>query len=99
MVDIRHRVGVVGAPASAVYEQLATTSGLQNWWTHDVRGESAVGEKLSFFFGAPDRFFVMEVVELVPDERVTWRVVDGPDEWIDTSITYPVDKLFSVAAV
>ena len=89
MVDILHRVGVA-APPAAVYDQLATTSGLQNWWTHDVRGVSAVGEKVSFFFGAPDRFFVMEVVELEPDDRVTWRVVDGADEWIDTLITFDI---------
>jgi uncharacterized protein YndB with AHSA1/START domain len=89
MVDILHRVGVA-APPAAVYDQLATTSGLQNWWTHDVRGESAVGEKVSFFFGAPDRFFVMEVVELEPDDRVAWRVVDGADEWIDTLITFDI---------
>jgi hypothetical protein len=45
---------------------------------------------VSFFFGAPDRFFVMEVVALEPDDRVTWRVVDGADEWIDTLITFDI---------
>jgi hypothetical protein len=87
MPEIRHRVGVVAPPAT-VYEQLATTSGLQQWWTEDVRGTSSIGDNLTFRFGAPDRGFVMEVVELVPDERVAWRCVEGPAEWVGTDITF-----------
>jgi uncharacterized protein YndB with AHSA1/START domain len=87
MFDIRHRVGIAAAPSS-VYGQLATTDGLRSWWTTDVRGRAEVGEKLSFHFGGPDRFFVMEVVEQTPDERVVWRCVEGPAEWVDTDFTF-----------
>jgi uncharacterized protein YndB with AHSA1/START domain len=87
MPDIRHRVGVAAPPAT-VYEQLATTSGVQRWWTEDVGGTSTVGETLTFRFGAPDRGFDMEVVELVPEKRVAWRCVDGPAEWVGTDITF-----------
>ena len=87
MPEIRHRVGVE-APPSSVYAQLATTSGLQEWWTEDVGGTSSVGDTLTFRFGAPDRGFDMEVVELIPDQRVAWRCVDGPAEWVGTDITF-----------
>lgn len=30
----------------------------------------------------------MEVVELQPGERVLWRVVDGPAEWVGTTIDW-----------
>jgi hypothetical protein len=30
----------------------------------------------------------MEVVELRPHERVAWRVVDGPPEWVGTTIEW-----------
>ncbi len=30
----------------------------------------------------------MEVVELLPLTRVRWRCVEGPDEWIGTTITF-----------
>jgi hypothetical protein len=30
----------------------------------------------------------MEVLDARPGERVTWRVVDGPEEWIGTTIDW-----------
>jgi uncharacterized protein YndB with AHSA1/START domain len=85
--DIRHRLGV-HAPPSVVFEHLATVDGLERWWTDDVRGGTAVGETIGFYFGAPDRFFDMQVIESVPDERVRWRCTDGPPEWIGTDVTF-----------
>jgi len=84
---IRHRLGIDAEPAE-VFARLATEDGLRRWWTQDVRGRSAVGDQLSFHFGAPDRYCVMEVCELTPDERVVWRCVDGPQEWIDTRFLF-----------
>ena len=38
MPDIRHRVAI-SAPLESVYEAVATTEGLSEWWTRDgVRG-------------------------------------------------------------
>jgi hypothetical protein len=87
MYDIRHRIGVE-ATAGAVYGRIATVDGLRQWWTTDTRGQSSVGDKVSFHFGGPDRFMIMEVVELDPERRVAWRCIDGPEEWIDTTISY-----------
>jgi uncharacterized protein YndB with AHSA1/START domain len=87
MADIRHRVGIK-APVERVYHALATTNGLACWWTKDVKGVSQAGEKLKFFFGHPEPAAVMEVTELVPDRRVAWRCVQGPDEWVGTTLSY-----------
>ena len=87
MDDIRHRVGV-DAPIGEVYDACATRDGLAGWWTTDVDGESQVGAELTFRFGGPDRVTVMEVVELTPGERVVWRCVGGPAEWLDTTVTF-----------
>ena len=76
MYEIMHRIGVEARP-DTVYELVATIEGLQRWWTTDTRGNSAIGEKISFHFGGPDRFMVMEVVELDVDQRVKWRCIDG----------------------
>jgi uncharacterized protein YndB with AHSA1/START domain len=89
--DIRHRIGVKAGPGE-VYARLATPDGLRQWWTQDVRGHAAVGDKLSFHFGGPDRFVVMEVTELAPDERVAWRCVEGPDEWLGTDFTFDLSR-------
>ena len=92
MPDIRHRIGAT-APRHRVYEAFATTDGLRDFWTRDVKGESAIGSNLEFFFGTPEPSAVMEVVDLVPDTRVAWRCVQGPDEWVGTNLTFELSSL------
>lgn len=91
MADIRHRVGI-SAPRGQVYAALATREGLSGWWTRDTAGGDAVGSKLEFFFGQPEPGGVMEVVELVPGQRVAWRCVQGPDEWVDTVLSFDLSE-------
>ena len=85
--EIRHRVGI-NAPIEAVYEAIATREGASRWWTRDVEGESAVGAELTFLFGGEKRTAVMELVELAAPDRVVWRCVHGPAEWVGTTITF-----------
>ena len=88
MPDIRHRV-VVTAPPGPVYEALATTEGIAGWWTRDgVRGESAEGSELAFYFGQPEPAAVMAVTRLRPDTTVRWECVGGADEWVGTTLTF-----------
>src|SRR4051812_16306458 len=87
MVDILHRIGVQGATPDKVYDALTTVDGLSGWWTEDVHGKEEVGGVLEFRF-PPVGGFDMEVVERRPAERVVWRVVDGPEEWIGTTIEW-----------
>ena len=87
MPDIRHRVGIA-APQNRVYQTLSSKEGLAGFWTNQVEGASEVGGKLSFFFGSPEPGAVMEVIELSPHDRVQWRCVDGPPEWVDTTVTF-----------
>jgi uncharacterized protein YndB with AHSA1/START domain len=94
MVDILHRVGVK-ASADAVYQALATREGLAGWWTTNTQGESKVGGTLRFRFSADGREiggFDMRVLELRPAARVLWQVVDGPAEWVDTTISFELKQ-------
>jgi hypothetical protein len=70
-----------------VYKALATIEGLAGWWTDDTRGESKAGGVIHFQFGARG-FFDMKVLELQPATRVLWQVVDGPEEWIGTKVSW-----------
>ncbi|HET7126301.1 MAG TPA: SRPBCC domain-containing protein [Lysobacter sp.] len=90
MVDILHRVGIVASP-DRVYDALATTDGLSGWWTDDVGGNAGAGGRLHFQFGNTG-FFDMQVLETEPGERVLWRVVDGPQEWIGTRIAFDLKR-------
>jgi uncharacterized protein YndB with AHSA1/START domain len=86
MVDIRHRVAVANTPPAKVYEALTTIDGLAGWWTTDTTGDAAEGGVIAFRFGPGG--FDMEVLEATPAERVRWEVVDGPVEWIGTTIDW-----------
>jgi uncharacterized protein YndB with AHSA1/START domain len=84
MVDILHRVAIT-APAEEVYAALTTTEGLAAWWTRDTTGDG--DGTLRFRFGDVGGFD-MKVIDLRPASWVEWEVIDGPPEWINTTITF-----------
>ena len=79
-----------------MYKALATREGLAAWWTRDTQGESKVGGTLKFRFHAPDGRemggFDMKVLELQPNTRVLWQVLDGPPEWIGTTVSFDLKQ-------
>ena len=87
MVDILHRVGVQTSTPEKVYDALTKVDDLAGWWTDETTGSGEVGGVLEFRF-PPIGGFDMEVLETVPNERVSWRVVDGPEEWIGTTVDW-----------
>lgn len=90
MVDILHRVGVISDSPDAVYQALTTRDGLAAWWTDDTQGESGVGDVLRFRF--PAGGFDMKVVALDPGRSVLWDVIDGPAEWIGTTVRFDLTQ-------
>lgn len=92
MPDIRHRV-VISAPRGSVYQAVATTQGLSDWWTRGgVQGESEEGSALKFFFGGPEAAAIMEVLVLDADTHVAWRCVGGAEEWVGTSLDFSLSS-------
>jgi uncharacterized protein YndB with AHSA1/START domain len=90
MTDIYHRVGAISPSTDDEYRALTTIDGLAAWWTTDTTGDPSLGGKIEFRF--PPGGFDMEVVELAPGDRVRWRVVDGPPEWIGTEIDFRLTR-------
>jgi uncharacterized protein YndB with AHSA1/START domain len=88
MPEILHRVSIA-APTSEVHDLIATTEGIERWWTgRDVGGEAAVGKRLELYFSRGDTpSAVMEVLDDTPEATV-WRCVDGPEDWLQTRITF-----------
>lgn len=90
MADILHRVGIRSS-ADRVHDALTAREGLAAWWTRGTRGEGTLGGVLKFRFSAGSAEiggFDMKVVEVQPARRVLWQVVEGPQEWIDTRISF-----------
>jgi uncharacterized protein YndB with AHSA1/START domain len=90
MVDILHRIGVVDSSPDKVYDALTTIDGLAGWWARDTSGSTDVGDVIKFRF-APGGFDML-VRDLVPAEQVVWEVVDGPEEWVGTTISWQIKQ-------
>src|SRR5579875_3833532 len=90
MPDILHKIGFKSSSLDDVCSALTTEEGLSGWWTRDTHGESKVGGVLQFRLGAGG--FDMKVLELHPARRVKWHVIDGPEEWIGTKISFALDQ-------
>jgi len=91
MPDILHRIGVKDATPEQVYDALTTVDGLAGWWTDETKGNGARGGILEFRF-PPVGGFDMEVIEAQPAKQVSWRVVDGPEEWVGTTIDWNLSR-------
>lgn len=87
MAIIVHQLDV-HAPAAQVRQAITTEAGLASFWTDQVRAEPAVGSKAWFGFGPNAEIsFTFEVVA-IDDELVEWKCIDGPDEWIGTTVRW-----------
>jgi uncharacterized protein YndB with AHSA1/START domain len=82
--DILHRF-TIDAPRERIHELLASKEGVERWWTgHPNTGDEST---LRISFGGGRTAAVFDVVEDTPGQ-VVWRVVDGPADWIGTTITF-----------
>jgi uncharacterized protein YndB with AHSA1/START domain len=94
-MDILHRVGIK-ASSKKVYNALATIDGIAGWWTTNTQGDSTrVGGLIKFRFSRDGREiggFDAKVVELRPAERVQWQVLEGPQEWVGTKISFDLKQ-------
>jgi uncharacterized protein YndB with AHSA1/START domain len=93
MVNIVHRIGITASP-ELVTNALTTIPGLAGWWTKDTKGDSTVGGVIQFrFANAPGAGgFDMKVIDAQPGKLVHWEVVDGPEEWIGTQVTFDLSQ-------
>ena len=89
MPDIIHRIGIRADPTK-VFAALTTEKGLAGWWTKNTKADAKVGATLQFRFGqgGPD----MKVVGLNPNKNVKWKCVSGPEEWVDTDLTFDLKE-------
>lgn len=90
MVDIVNAVGIQASP-ERVYDALTTIEGLSGWWTDDVRGRGNAGDTLDFRFGDTGSI-QMKVLEAEPGKHVLWQVLDGPQAWIGTRISWRLER-------
>jgi uncharacterized protein YndB with AHSA1/START domain len=98
MSDIRHRVGIA-APPERVRWALSTLEGLAGFWSEDVEGDPAPGGTLRYYFGNPEPRVTVEVLDTADPFLIEWRCVGGPDEWVETTLTFQIEALEGETAV
>jgi uncharacterized protein YndB with AHSA1/START domain len=86
MSSYQCKVHFQSAP-EAVYAAITTPEGLRGWWTTDCDVNSDLGGVHTFRFEGVV-FNSMQVVELVPNESVHWKCVEGWSEWLDTEVFF-----------
>ena len=89
MATILLRVPVDSEPKTA-YEAVATTQGVNGWWSNHTEGPAGVGSTMKV--GLPDApmTFDFEVTDETPETRIRWHCIAGPPEWIGTDISFDV---------
>ena len=77
----------VDADANKTLAALNTLDGLAKWWTNDVSGQVGKGDTIQFRFNGmgPD----MKVLAS-EDNLVRWQCVSGPEEWMNTEISFNI---------
>jgi uncharacterized protein YndB with AHSA1/START domain len=84
MPDILHRF-TIDAPSDRVHDLIAGGEGVERWWTGHPN--ACAGKTLRVYFHDGDPAAVFDIVEDAP-ERILWRVVDGPSDWIGTTVAF-----------
>jgi uncharacterized protein YndB with AHSA1/START domain len=78
MSELWHEVWIA-APTERVFDALTTKAGLDGWWGPVVAAEARVGYVVDFDHGLGE-YLRMEIVDLVPNQRVTWKCVSDFDD-------------------
>ncbi|MDT7661043.1 MAG: hypothetical protein QOD04_599 [Pseudonocardiales bacterium] len=80
-------------------EVFAAVNAPRAWWMTDIQGATRqVGDEFSFEVPGV-HYSKLRVTEMVPDELVVWRVIEGrvqfvadPDEWTGTEIRFELSE-------
>ncbi len=89
MATILLRMPVEAEPKT-VYENVATSRGVNGWWSNHTEGPDGVGSTMKIAFPDAPMTFDFEVVEDYAGERVAWRCLAGPPEWIGTVLSFDI---------
>ncbi len=81
----------IHADPKAVFDTIATRSGLAAFWTPEVEGDVVEGGELIFgFAGAPARLPI-RVSRLDPPREVAWECPGGFPFWEGTTVTWSIE--------
>jgi uncharacterized protein YndB with AHSA1/START domain len=80
----------IEADAGTIYKSLSTSEGVNGWWSNHTEGPDGEGSTMKVAFPDAPMTFDFEVTDERPNERVAWRCLTGPPEWIGTHISFDI---------
>ena len=91
MASILLRVPLEGDEAAA-YKAVATSDGVNGWWSNHTEGPDGVGSTMRVAFPEAPITFDFTVTDEAPDKRVVWHCESGPPEWVGTDVSFELQR-------
>jgi uncharacterized protein YndB with AHSA1/START domain len=82
----------VEAEAKEVFEAVATSQGVNGWWSNHTEGPGGEGSTMRVAFPDAPMTFDFRVTEETVGERVRWNCLAGPPEWVGTDIVFEIQS-------
>lgn len=89
MADSLHQVIIEASPAT-VYDAITQTNGIKGWWTDTCKTTAHEGGFCTFWFNDGQTQVTVEATRLLPNKRVFWQCINGPDEWLATELWWEI---------
>lgn len=89
MATILLRMPVEAEP-KVIYDSIATSEGVNGWWSNHTEGPSGVGSTMKVGFPDAPITFDFEVTEERAGERIVWKCLAGPPEWSGTTVSFDI---------
>ena len=86
MPDILHSFHIKAKP-DKVFDTFCSPEGLNSWWTLRSSGKPALAESYNFFF-APEYDWHAEVIHVILNKELTWRMTGAMEDWMDTEVGF-----------
>ncbi|MFY0642495.1 MAG: SRPBCC domain-containing protein [Bermanella sp.] len=91
MADSLHQVIIEASPAT-VYDAITQNQGIKGWWTDTCETTNHEGGHCTFWFDDRQTHFTMEATRLLPNQRVFWQCIGGPEEWLATELWWEITQ-------
>ena len=88
--EIIHAIDIAAEP-KAVFDTVATRSGLASFWTPDVQGDDTEGGELLFGFAAAPAPLPLRVARLQAPNTVAWDCPGVFPYWEGTTVTWSIE--------
>lgn len=89
MYAIRHFIQIFCDP-SIVFMAIATSDGVQNWWTRDSDLADQEGGKAYINFGK--QYKNVFIIEKRSEQEIVWLVEQGDEQWVGTRIRFVLEN-------